>query len=117
MIFGVLLLATMLVVAGYIVLCYSTQAQGQLQTFGKYLSYWVFLLAAVVIIGSLSAPYFGGRPFGMRMMGEHMGGYGPGTMMGRSMPQMHDGQLAPQPPAATEPPLPEKTEPAKPPSN
>jgi len=50
-----LLPATMLTVAGYVVHYLSNRSEGTFRSFGKYLSFWVFTLAALVIIGALFA--------------------------------------------------------------
>lgn len=110
---AILFPVTAIVVAGYVVLYFSTQAQGRVQTFGKVLSYWVFFLAAVLLVGGLSAPFFGGRPFGMHMMSGdreligpgHMRGGGAAPMLDRAMRGESDmsGPGAPAPPAPVAP--------------
>jgi hypothetical protein len=47
--------ATVLTIAGYFVLVLSTRAEGALRTFGKYLGFWAFTLAGLVILGALFA--------------------------------------------------------------
>jgi len=56
-----LLPATALTVAGYFVLVLSTRAEGALRTFGKYLGFWAFTLAGLVILGAIFAAAHGGR--------------------------------------------------------
>jgi hypothetical protein len=84
-----LLPATMLVIAGYIVLFVSNRSEGQHKTFGRYLGFWAFTLAGLVILGALfaaaSRPYFsrfdGQGNAGFMMRGG--AGFGPGFMMRR----------------------------------
>jgi heme/copper-type cytochrome/quinol oxidase subunit 1 len=56
-----LLPATGLTIAGYFVLYLSARSQGSLRTFGKYLGYWAFTLAALVILGAIFAAAHGGH--------------------------------------------------------
>jgi hypothetical protein len=61
-----LLPATALTIAGYFVLYLSGRAEGTLRTFGKYLGFWAFTLAGLVILGALFAAARGHRgPPGM----------------------------------------------------
>ena len=66
--------ATALTVAGYFVLYLSARSEGALRTFGRYLGFWAFTLAGLVILGALfAAAAHGGRHgprFLMRMHGE-----------------------------------------------
>ena len=56
-----LLPATALTIAGYFVLYLSARSAGSLRTFGKYLGYWAFTLAALVILGAIFAAAHGGH--------------------------------------------------------
>jgi hypothetical protein len=47
--------ATALTVAGYFVLYLSTRSEGALRTFGRYLSFWAFTLAGLVVLGAMFA--------------------------------------------------------------
>jgi hypothetical protein len=47
--------ATGLTVAGYFVLYLSGRSEGSLRTFGRYLSFWVFTLAGLVLLAALFA--------------------------------------------------------------
>ena len=82
-----LLPATALTIAGYFVLVLSTRAEGPLRTFGKYLGFWAFTLAGLIILGAIFAAAHGG----------HRGLYG--------MRGMHGGAHCP-PPSPTNPPAP-----------
>src|SRR5215469_6820001 len=56
-----LLPATALTIAGYFVLYLSARSEGSLRTFGKYLGYWAFTLAGLVILGAIFAAAHGGH--------------------------------------------------------
>jgi hypothetical protein len=47
--------ATVLAIAGYVVLVLSSRAEGGLRSFGRYLGFWAFTLAGLVILGALFA--------------------------------------------------------------
>jgi hypothetical protein len=67
-----LLPATALTIAGYFVLYLSARAEGGLRTFGRYLGFWAFTLAGLVILGALFVAAHGHRMRGMH--GEMRGG-------------------------------------------
>jgi hypothetical protein len=66
-----LLHATVLSVIAFFVLFTASRAKGVLRTIGNVLGAWLFILAALALIGSVAAPMFGGGPMGFRMMGSH----------------------------------------------
>jgi hypothetical protein len=78
LIFGALLHATALAVIGFFVLFAADRSAGRVQTIGKLLGAWLFILAALVIIGAALALAFGCVP-GSGWMGRHhraiMGSY------------------------------------------
>jgi hypothetical protein len=79
-----LLPATALTIAGYFVLYLSTRSEGGLRTFGRYLGFWAFTLAGLVILGALFAAAHGRHghcPMYCPMHGTHDGH----SMMGGSM--------------------------------
>ncbi|HWZ62970.1 MAG TPA: hypothetical protein VNX02_08110 [Steroidobacteraceae bacterium] len=47
--------ATALTVAGYFVLYLSARSEGSLRTFGRYLGFWAFTLAGLVVLGAMFA--------------------------------------------------------------
>jgi len=47
--------ATALTVAGYVALFLSQRSEGALRTFGRYLGFWAFALAALVVLGGMFA--------------------------------------------------------------
>ena len=77
LIFGALLHATALAVIGFFVLFAAERSTGRVQTIGKLLGAWLFILAALALIGSAFAIGSGRFPGG-GWMGHHremMGGY------------------------------------------
>jgi hypothetical protein len=66
-----LLPATALTIAGYFVLYLSARTEGALRTFGKYLGFWAFTLAGLVILGALFAAAHGGHRGNYAMRGMH----------------------------------------------
>jgi len=97
-----LLPATMLTVAGYLVLVFSTRAEGSLRTFGRYLGFWAFTLAGLVILGAIfaAAHHRHHGPYGMTGFHEgmhfrHPDGMHPGWPGGP-----HPEALPPGPPPA-----------------
>jgi hypothetical protein len=82
-VFVALIPATMLTIAGYVVLFVSHRSEGGLKSFGRYLSFWAFTLAALVVLGSVVVGTHGGRMHGCMMHG--CGGEG----MGSQCPMMH----------------------------
>ncbi len=51
--------ATMLTIAGYFVGFLSLRSEGTLRTFGRYLSFWAYTLAALVILAAIFAAAHG----------------------------------------------------------
>jgi hypothetical protein len=67
----VLLPATALTVAGYVALFLSARSEGAMRSFGKYLGFWAFTLAALLILGAIFASAHRGHHcpmFGMHRM-------------------------------------------------
>ena len=73
--FLALIPATALAVAGYFVLFLSHRSEGAFRAFGKYLGFWAFTLAGLVILGAIFAAAHGHGRWGM--MHPRMGA-GPG---------------------------------------
>ncbi|HYB32455.1 MAG TPA: hypothetical protein VED45_03400 [Steroidobacteraceae bacterium] len=99
-----LLPATALTIGGYLVLFVSNRSEGALRTFGKYLAFWAFTLAGLVILGALFAAAHSGHrcpPYGMR--GTHGGIYGPWGGGGRFGPEGRGAPPAPPLPPAGAP--------------
>ena len=79
--FLALIPATALTIAGYFVLYLSNRSEGTFQKFGKYLGFWAFTLAGLVVLGAIFAAahsrHYGGM-HGMRGMHGRMHGPWPG---------------------------------------
>ncbi|HEV3181915.1 MAG TPA: hypothetical protein VGY90_03785 [Steroidobacteraceae bacterium] len=93
----VLLPATALTIAGYFVLYLSARSEGSLRTFGKYLGYWAFTLAGLVILGAIFAAAHGGHHC---LMAAH-GGCCPRYDDRDARSEAPRGPSAPAPPAAS----------------
>ena len=72
--FLALLPATILTIAGYVVLFLAQRSEGALKSFGRYLGFWAFTLAGLVILGSIMAAASGRNMHGMMMHGDCGGG-------------------------------------------
>jgi hypothetical protein len=108
--FLALLPATVLTIAGYFVLYLSNRSEGTFRTFGRYLGYWAFTLAALVILGAIFAAAHGGHH--CPMMGER-GMHGRGEESGSTQ----NGAKPPAPasvPNSAAPPSPALPAPQKP---
>lgn len=68
--FLALIPATALTVAGYVVLFLSNRSEGAFRAFGKYLGFWAFTLAALVVLGAIFAAAHGDHHGGMMMHGR-----------------------------------------------
>ena len=70
--FIALIPATALTVAGYFTLFLSNRSEGTFRSFGKYLGFWAFTLAGLVVLGAIFAAAHGGPAGGMNgMHGMH----------------------------------------------
>jgi hypothetical protein len=68
---GIVLHATVILVVAFFVLFAAGKSEGLLKLFGTVLGLWIFVVAILAIAGPLSAPMFGGKPFGMDWHGMH----------------------------------------------
>ena len=66
--FLALIPATALTIAGYFALFLSNRSEGAFRAFGKYLGFWAFALAALVVLGAIFAAAHGCRH--CHMIGE-----------------------------------------------
>jgi hypothetical protein len=108
--FLALIPATALTVAGYFVLFLSHRSEGAFRAFGKYLGFWAFTLAGLVVLGAIFAAAHGGH-HGPRMHGPWAGDphyFGPRGDEHREPgpPGEGPGGAAPQVPAGGSPPHP-----------
>jgi hypothetical protein len=98
--FLALLPATALTIAGYFVLFLADRSEGSFRTLGKYLGFWAFSLAGLVILGAIFAAAHRGHH--CPMMGErgaHGRTHGFSPDDPRSFgPHGDDLQAPPQPP-------------------
>ncbi len=81
--------ATMLTIAGYAVLYLAHRSEGGLRSFGRYLGFWAFTLAALILLGAIVAAARGPHMHGMMM---------PGCAGGQAMrecPDMHSWRHSP----------------------
>jgi hypothetical protein len=67
----VLLPATALTIGGYFALFLSGRSEGRMRTFGRYLGYWAFMLAALLVLGAIFAAGHRGHQCPMWMHGMH----------------------------------------------
>jgi len=74
--FLALIPATALTVAGYFVLFLSNRSEGALRAFGKYLGFWAFTLAGLVVLGAIFAAAYGPHHCPFHLMGDRMYGMG-----------------------------------------
>jgi hypothetical protein len=63
--FLALIPATALTIAGYFVWYLSNRSEGSFRTFGRYLGFWAFTLAVLVVLGAIFAAAHGRRHDGM----------------------------------------------------
>ena len=98
--FLALIPATMLTIAGYAVIYLANRSEGGLKAFGKYLGFWAFTLAVLLLLGSfLCAAHGGGRMHGMMMHG-----YAGDMPPWRQAPPSAEPQAVPGPPGVALPP-------------
>jgi hypothetical protein len=104
--FLALIPATALTVAGYVALFLSARSEGALRAFGRYLGFWAFTLAGLVMLGAIFAAAHGHR--GMRPMHDMRGMrpplYCPGAEERRPPVPPPGGPALPAPPPPGAPP-------------
>jgi hypothetical protein len=69
--FLALIPATALTIAGYFVLFLAHRSEGTFRAFGKYLGFWAFTLAALIVLGAIFAAAHGGHHGGMMYRMHH----------------------------------------------
>lgn len=67
MLVGVVLHLTLFLTLAFFVLFAAQKADGLVKLLGNVVGVWLLILAVVVIVGCVTAPMFGGRPFGLPM--------------------------------------------------
>jgi hypothetical protein len=115
MLVGIVLHTTLLAIVGYALLFSASKASGVVALIGRVLGLWVFALAILSVAAVVTAPMFGGKPFGMEMMHDHGGWMHHGDHDGdrdgdrgeapdqRVTPPPQATQPTPPPPAPTKP--------------
>jgi hypothetical protein len=68
---GVVMHATFVFIISFFVLFAASKSEGLVKLFGTILGLLLFVVAVLHIVGALTAPMFGGKPFGMDMHGMH----------------------------------------------
>jgi len=101
--FLALLPATALTIAGYFVLFLSNRSEGSFRTFGKYLGFWAFTLAALVVLGAIFAAAHGHRHHCPMMGGPGMYGHMHPNRGEPGGPGGPENSAPPAPPAAPNP--------------
>ena len=106
--FLALIPATGLTVAGYFVLYVANKSEGSTRTFGKYLGFWAFTLAGLIVLGAIFAAAHGRHGGGMYGMhhgfhggwsGERRNYFGPREGQPELAPRNQDGaESGPVPP-------------------
>jgi hypothetical protein len=101
----VLFPATALTVGGYVALFLAGRSEGRMRAFGKYLGYWVFTLAALLVLAAIFAAAHGGHrcPMWMHGMHERMHDSRPDALPAEAPPVSEAPGTAPN---STEPPAP-----------
>jgi hypothetical protein len=67
MLVGVVLHVTLFLTLAFFVLFAAQKADGLVKLLGNVIGVWLLILAVLVIVGCVTAPMFGGRPFGLPM--------------------------------------------------
>ena len=63
--------ATIALIIAFFVLFAASKAEGLVKLLGTVLGLWVLVLTIVMVAGAVTAPMFGGKPFGMDWHGMH----------------------------------------------
>ena len=67
MLVGVVLHVTLFLTLAFFVLFAAQKAEGLVRLLGNVVGVWLLILAVLVIVGCVTAPMLGGRPFGLPM--------------------------------------------------
>lgn len=59
--------ATVLFIAAFLILAIAERSIGFANIFGKLLAVWLTLVGLAAVAGALTAPKFGGKPFGLEV--------------------------------------------------
>jgi hypothetical protein len=102
--FLALLPATALTIAGYFVLFLSNRSEGAFRAFGKYLGFWAFTLAALVVLGAIFAAAHHGNHCHMMHGRMHTGRNESAETQSGSAPRAPAGEANPAAPPSPAPP-------------
>jgi hypothetical protein len=69
--FGLIHHATIALIVAFFILFAAGKAEGLVKLLGTVLGLWVLVLTIVMVAGAVTAPMFGGKPFGIDMHGMH----------------------------------------------
>ena len=97
-------IATVLLIVAYFIFVAGQRSMGFVSAFGSLLGTWLIILAIAIVTGAVTAPMFGGKPFGLDLPMHDPHWTQPGA------PE------APPPPAGEPAPIQPETPPAPPPS-
>ena len=95
--FLALLPATALTIGGYVALFLSARSEGRMRTFGKYLGFWAFMLAGLLVLGAIFAAARGGHRCPMWLHGMHEHGGLPEGRPPAGVPPPPEAPPAPRP--------------------
>ncbi|MGO9932690.1 MAG: hypothetical protein ACLPV8_12880 [Steroidobacteraceae bacterium] len=98
--FLALIPATALTIAGYFVLYLSHRSDGAFRALGKYLGFWAFTLAALVVLAAIFAAAHGGHHGGMMSGRMHHRWPGNPRFPGPDVDDLRGNALPPAPPDA-----------------
>jgi hypothetical protein len=73
MIFHAVAHVTILLILAFFVLFAAGKADGFAKLLGTLLGWWLVLVAVLMLVAHLTAPMFGGKPFGMDLKAMHGG--------------------------------------------
>ncbi|MGD0144468.1 MAG: hypothetical protein ABSC92_15050 [Rhizomicrobium sp.] len=63
--------ATIALIIAFFILFAASKAEGLVKALGTVLGLWVLALTILMVVGAVTAPMFGGKPFGMDWHGMH----------------------------------------------
>jgi len=95
--------ATVLLIVAYFILVAAQRATGFVSGLGHLLGLWLIFIAVVFVAGAVTAPMFGGKPFGLDMPGPHGRWMHPDDQTSPPAPAPDQAAPAPEPAPAPAP--------------